>query len=77
MSATRLCPPLNEQSTDAYTRSEEMDILFSVPGSARKKRQRTLEIIRGEKQEGRDMATDKPVAQQQEETKIRKDDSIV
>ena len=54
-----------------------MDILFTVPGSARKKRQRTLEIIRGERQEGRDdIATDKPVAQQ-EENKAREAGSIV
>jgi hypothetical protein len=31
--------------------SEEMDILFSTPGSAVNKRKRTLEIIRGERHE--------------------------
>lgn len=50
-----------------------MDILFTVPGSARKKRQRTLEIIRGERQEGRDVVADKPVTQQEE----KKADNIV
>lgn len=56
-----------------YTYREEMDILFTVPGSARKKRQRTLEIIRGERQEGRDVVADKPVTQQEE----KKADNIV
>lgn len=61
--------------------SEEMDILFTVPGSARKKRQRTLEIIRGERQDGRlgnqAAVADKPMTQTTEDGKTRDAESIV
>jgi len=55
-----------------------MDILFTVPGSARTKRQRTLEIIRGERHDGNGVnGNEKPVTQQVDQQKIQDADSIV